>query len=120
MAASAHGGLGPDLVVVITRLKKYLTGFQKLVSTIRIVVSTPRLTAPRARGAPFVGKANVRLSFVRIAPPGRRHGVTNRRCYKGRMTIELSNHEVLSDPELLVEVRRLAGQERKATTRLIA
>ena len=36
------------------------------------------------------------------------------------MTIELSNHEVLSDPELLVEVRRLAGQERKATARLIA
>ena len=40
--------------------------------------------------------------------------------YKGRMTIELSNHEVLSDPELLVEVRRLAGQERKATARSIA
>ena len=67
-----------------------------------------------------MGRTRVQHSFVRIAPPGRCHSVTNRRCYKGRMTIELSNHEVLSDPELLVEVRRLAGQERKATARLIA
>ena len=36
------------------------------------------------------------------------------------MTIELSNGAALSDPELLLEVRRLAGQERHATARLIA
>ena len=36
------------------------------------------------------------------------------------MTIDLSNGTALSDPELLQEVRRLAGQERHAIARLIA
>ena len=36
------------------------------------------------------------------------------------MTIELSHHAALSDGQLLVEVRRLAGQERQATAQLIA
>ena len=36
------------------------------------------------------------------------------------MTIELSHHGVLSDEQLLLELRRLAGQERQATARLIA
>ena len=36
------------------------------------------------------------------------------------MTIDLSTSTTLSDPELLAEVRRLAGHERHATARLIA
>ena len=36
------------------------------------------------------------------------------------MTIELSDNALLSDPELLLEVRRLAAHERQATARLIA
>ena len=56
---------------------------------------------------------------VHIAAPERCGTVTNRRCYKGRMTIDLT-HEKLSDSDLLLEVRRLAGGEREATARLIA
>ena len=36
------------------------------------------------------------------------------------MTIEPSDNALLSDPELLLELRRLAGHERYATARLIA